>query len=205
MRKKYTQLALAMAVVHAKDGDKADLTPRAPLQLVIGGDPRQPVNTKDPHRALDLNDHIINFLNENTIEEDVVVGQKEELPELKYDDKGVAIPRKGKPKMVPVTEKRTRTLYAADVLASKAWQEKFNAYMKAKGQTVQIDCGDKIVHWKSHDMVRGEQRKKIAEAFTLFRTAYEAKGSPACRTRPDPDARRALRLPDPQPRIPVPA
>jgi hypothetical protein len=75
VRKKYTQLALATAVVFAKDGEKADLTPRAPLTLVIGGDPRKPVNTKDPNRALDLNDHIINFLNGNTLEEDVVVGQ----------------------------------------------------------------------------------------------------------------------------------
>jgi hypothetical protein len=177
VRRKYTQLALATAVVFAKDGEKADLTPRAPLKLVIGGDPRKPVNTKDSNRTLDLNDHIINFLNDNTLEEDVVVGQKEELPELKYDSKGIAIPPpKGKRKMIPVTEKRTRTLYAADVIASKAWQEKFNAYLKAHGQTVQIDCGDKIVHWKSHDMVRGERHKKIAEAFKMFRTAYEAKG-----------------------------
>jgi hypothetical protein len=179
VRKKYTQLALAAAVVFAKDGPKADLSARELIKLSISGDPRKPVNTKDPSRPLDLNDHIINFLNEHTLEEDVVVGQKEELPELKYDDKGVAIPApkaKGKPKMVPVTEKRTRTLYAADVIASKALQEKFNAYMKEKGQTVQIDSGEKVVHWKSRDMVRGEPYKKVLEAYKLFKTAYEAKG-----------------------------
>ena len=179
VRKKYTQLALAAAVVFAKDGPKADLSARELIKLSIGGDPRKPVNTKDPSRPLDLNDHIINFLNENTVVEDVVVGQKEELPELKYDDKGVAIPApkaKGKPKMIPITEKRTRTLYAADVIASKAWQEKFNAYLQAKGQSVQIDSGEKVVHWNSHDMVRGEPYKKVVEAYKLFKTAYEAKG-----------------------------
>jgi len=173
----YRQLALAAAIVSAKQEVEADITPRPPLKLVINGDPRKPVDTKAPGRTLDMNDHIINFLNENTIEEDVVVGHKEVVPELKYDDRGIAIPSpKRKPKKVAITEKRTRTLYAADVLAGKALQEKFNAYMKAKGQTVRIDCGERIVHWKSRDMVRGEQYKKIKEAYLLFRTAYEAKG-----------------------------
>ena len=52
---------------------EADITPREPLKLVINGDPRKPIDTKEPGRTLDLNDHIINFLNDNTIEEDVVV------------------------------------------------------------------------------------------------------------------------------------
>ncbi len=179
VRKKYTQLALATAVVFGADANKADLTPRTPLKLSIGGDPRKPVNTKDANRTLDLNDHIINFLNDNTLQEDIVVGHKEELPELKYDGNGVAIPApktKGKPKMVPITEKQTRSLYAADVIANPEWQKKFNAYMKEKGQTVQIDSGDRLVHWNSHDMVRGEDHKKVAEAYNLFKTAYEAKG-----------------------------
>jgi len=174
---KYRQLALAAAIVHVKQGLEVDITPRPPLKLVINGDPRKPVDTKEPGRTLDMNDHIINFLNDNTIEEDVVVGYKKVLPELKYDERGVAIPApKRKPKKVAVTEKRTRTLYAADVLASKALQEKFNAYMKAKGQAVRIDCGERVIHWNSHDMVHGEEYKKIKEAYLLFRTAYEAKG-----------------------------
>jgi len=174
---KYRQLALAAAIVSVKMDMQADITPREPLKLVIPGDPRKPVDTKAPGRTRDLNDHIINFLNENTIEEDVVVGHKEVPPELKYDERGVAIPApKRKPKKVAITEKRTRSLYAADVLASKALQEKFNATMKAKGQTVKIDCGERVIHWKSRDAVRGEQYKKIKEAYLLFRTAYEAKG-----------------------------
>jgi len=70
----YRQLALATAIVSAKRAFAADITPRAPLKLVINGDRRQPVNTREPGRELDKNDHIINFLNENTIEEEVVVG-----------------------------------------------------------------------------------------------------------------------------------
>lgn len=179
VRKKYTQLALAMAVAAAKEGPRADLSPRPPLVLQIGGDPRKLVNTKDQNRTLDVNDHIVNFLNEHTVEEEVVVGQKEEVPELKYDDKGVAIPapaRKGKPKLVPVTEKRTRTLHAADVIASPELQQKFNAYMEEKGQDVRIDCGDRVVHWKSGNMVRGEPYQRVLAAFKLFKAAYEAKG-----------------------------
>jgi len=137
----------------------------------------RPINTREPGRTLDLNDHIINFLNDNAIEEEVVVGHKMVLPELKYDKRGIAIPApKRKPKKVAVTEKRKRTLYAADVIASKALQEKFNAYMKSKGQTVQIDCGERVVHWKSRNMVRGQANKNIDAALRLFRTAYQAKG-----------------------------
>ena len=177
VRKDYTQLCLALAVVHAAEGPQADLKPRDSLKLVIPGDPRQPVDTTDPKRKLDRNDHIINFLNSITIEEDVVTGQKEEMPPLKYDDKGIAIPppKNAKPIKVPITEKRKRTLHAADVIASRALQEKFNACMKEHGEDVSINCGDQIVHWKSTAAVKAE-RKAINDAFVLFRTAYEEKG-----------------------------
>jgi len=175
---KYHQLALATAIVHAKQETDVDGTPRQPLKLVIGGDPRKRVNTKDPGRTLDKNDHIINFLNDNTIEEDVVTGYKEELPELKYDERGIAIPapKRKKPKKVPVIEKRTRSLYACDVMASKALQTRFNAYMTSRGHPVDIDCGDRVIHWKSRDAVHRQARRNIAAAFKLFRDAYEAKG-----------------------------
>ena len=175
----YRQLALAAAVVSAKLDEQADITPRKPLKLVIGGDPRKPVDTKEPGRTPDRNDHIIDFLNENTVEEEIVVGHTNVLPELKYDERGVAIPapKKQKPKKVPITEKRVRALYAADVLASTNLQQRFNAYMKAKGhEDVQVECGERVVHWKSREMVRGEPNKKINEAYLLFRGAYEAKG-----------------------------
>ena len=174
----YRQLALATAIVSAKRAFAADITPRAPLKLVINGDRRQPVNTREPGRELDKNDHIINFLNENTIEEEVVVRHREVVPEPKYDERGIAIPApKGKkPKRVPVIDKRRRPLYACDVMAGKALQERFNAYMKSKGHPVELDCGDRVIHWNSHDAVHGQQRKNIAAACKLFRAAYEAKG-----------------------------
>ena len=174
---KYRQLALAAALVSAKEGMEAGIKPRKPLKLVISGDPRKLVDTKEQGRTLDMNDHIINFLNEHTIEEEVLVDSRG-VPELRYDKKGIAIPSPKKPKRKKgqATKKRTRSLYAADVLASRELQAKFNAYMKSRGHDVRIDCGERIVHWKSRDMVRGEQYRKVNEAYLLFRRAYEAKG-----------------------------
>lgn len=177
VRRRYTQLALANAVVHAREAASADLSERPPLKLVIAGDPRNPVNTKDPSRPLDLNDHIINFLNDHApIEEEVVIGHREELPELKYDDKGVAIPTKAKPKRVPVKEMRKRPITAADVMASKGLQDDFNAYMKEKGCDVRIDCGDRVIHRNRTEMIRGPEAPPILAAYRMFRAAYEAKG-----------------------------
>jgi len=63
----YRQLALAMAIVHAEQGPQANLQPRAPLRLNIPACPLKPINTKELGRTLDVNDHIINFLNGNEI------------------------------------------------------------------------------------------------------------------------------------------
>ncbi|MFT5126969.1 MAG: hypothetical protein ACI8W8_000567 [Rhodothermales bacterium] len=168
----YQQLALAAAIVLVKQAQPADITPRPPLSLQIGGDPRQPVETNTPERPLDKYDHIINFLNANSIEEKAIVGHKE--AELKYDARGIAI--KSKQKKVPIVEKKSRTLYAADVLASKELQAKFNAYMAEMGHPVNIDSGDRLIHWKSIDAVKGAAGKQVSAAYRLFREAYEAKG-----------------------------
>lgn len=183
VREEYTQFALALAVVHSNRATTADITPREPMKLVIPGDPRVPVDTKAKDRPLDVNDHIINFLEDHApVVEDVVVGKKEEIPELKYDDKGIAIPAPKKPVMVNITEKRSRTLTAADVFASRALQEEFNAYMAAHGQKVEIDCGDKVIFPKQSQMIKGPYAKGISAAYKLFRAAYEAKGRlPAAR------------------------
>jgi hypothetical protein len=169
----YHQLSLAGAVVATKQAVEPDLSPRQPLVLHIGGDPRVPVETNTPERPLDKHDHIINFLNLHQIEEEVVVSQQES--ELKYDERGIAIPQTGK-KQEPVMEKRRRSLYASDVLASKDLQAKFNAYMAEMGHPTDIDCGDKLVHWDGKDAVHGDARKAVTAAYRLFRDAYEAKG-----------------------------
>ena len=177
VRKKYTQLALAMAVVHAETGPQANLAPRAPLKLAILPCPLKPVNTKESGRALDLNDHIINFLNEHFIE-DVPADRKwmKEMQELVYDSNGVALPNAATTATNVATAKVKRSLTAADVMASAALQKEFNAYMLAHGQTVQINCGDHVIFPDRHEAVGKAEGKPILEAFHLFKTAYEAKG-----------------------------
>lgn len=190
VRRDYPQLALAFAIADSyrapsdkasgwNDGDGAagngalpDIHPRPPLELHIPGDPRVRVDTKATDRPLDRDDHIVNFLEDHApIEVEVTTT---ELPPLEYDEKGVAKPR-GKP--VKVKKKVTRGLIGADVIASKALQDEFNAYMKGVGQDVALDCGDKIVHWQSTEAVGDEAlRKRIAAAHELFHTAYRNKG-----------------------------
>ncbi len=174
--KKYNQLALAMSILCVKQHLPADISYRTPMQLNISGDPRKPVNTKDTSRQLDMNDHIINFLNDNTIDEEVVIGYEEEPDEIRYDSRGIAIPAPKKKGKTPVKQIQRRSLYAADIIASRELQEKFNLYMSSKGYDVNINCGEKIIHWNSHDMVRGEQYKSIKQAYDLFLNAYYEKG-----------------------------
>ncbi len=191
VRRDYTQLALAFAINgsyqspkkkasgwndgdgEAPSGELPDVSLRPPLSLVIPGDPRVRVDTKAPSRALDRDDHIINFL-EDHAEIEVEV-QTKELPPLEYDEKGVAKPR-GKP--VDVTKKLRRGLVGADVIASASLQAEFNEYMKAHGHPdVQLDCGERVVHWKSTEAVGDDAlRKRIAAAHELFHAAYRAKG-----------------------------
>jgi hypothetical protein len=174
---KYRQLALAVALVSAKEGMEADISPRDPLKIIIPDDPRKLVNTKGLGRKMDVNDHIINFLNDYTIEEKVLLDSNKRS-KLKYDSRGIAIASSDDKKIDSQlgSETRTRSLYASDVLASQELQSKFNSYMESKGLDISIDCGEKIVHWDSKAMVRGESYRKINEAYALFRQAYEAKG-----------------------------
>ncbi|MDB4721131.1 hypothetical protein OAF65_05380 [Verrucomicrobiales bacterium] len=173
----YRHLALAAALVSAKEGMEADISPRDPLKIIIPDDPRKLIDTKGPGQKMDVNDHIINFLNDHTIEEKVLLDPNKRS-KLKYDDRGIAIPSSDDKKKEGelTTETRTRSLYASDVLASQELQSKFNSYMESKGLDISIDCGEKIIHWDSKAMVRGESYRKINEAYALFRQAYEAKG-----------------------------
>ncbi len=199
VRRTHPQLALAFAVDAASRAHRAEASPwndgdveprgdqlpdvgvRQQLVLTIPPDPRQPVDTKDASRPLDRDDHVVNFLEDHApIEVEV---ETRELPPLEYDDKGVAKPRG---KAVVARKKVTRGLVAADVIASAALQDEFNAYMAAKGHAdVRIECGDRAVHWFSTEAIAdAEQRKRIAAAHELFQAAYRAKGRmPAQRDR----------------------
>jgi hypothetical protein len=199
VRRDYTQLALAFAMQdsYAKrgelgtpwndaDGTRApetlpDVAPRTPLALEIPGDPRVRVDTKDPSRPLDRDDHIVNFLEDHPeIEEEVEV---KELPPLEYDERGIAKPQRA---AVSVKKLVKRPLRAADVIASRALQQEFNEYMAAHGHPeVKIDCGDRAVHWGSTAAISDKSlRERIAAAHELFHGAYRAKGRmPAARDR----------------------
>jgi hypothetical protein len=199
VRRDYTQLALAFAIQdsYARRGEQGtpwndadgakppdalpDVSPRAPLSLEIPGDPRVRVDTKDASRPLDRDDHIINFLEDHPeIEEEIEV---KELPPLEYDERGIAKPQRD---AVSVKKKISRPLRAADVIASRALQEEFNAHMAAHGHPdIRIDCGERAVHWGSTAAISEKPlRERIAAAHELFHTAYRSKGRmPAARDR----------------------
>ena len=199
VRRDYTQLALAFAIQDSyalrgasgtpwndADGAKTpdalpDVSARTPLDLVIPADPRVKIDTKDPSRPLDRDDHIINFLEDHPeIEEEIEV---KELPPLEYDERGIAKPQRA---AVSVKKKVNRPLRAADVIASRALQQEFNAYMAAHGHPeLAIDCGERAVFWGSTAAIPDKSlRERIAEAHELFHDAYRAKGRmPAARDR----------------------
>jgi hypothetical protein len=200
VREDYPQLALAFAIEGSfvgprsvapgwNDGDPSplgdalpDISPRPPLELVISGDPRVPVDVNDPARPLDRNDRIIAFL-ESHPEIEVEIEVMEPAP-LEYDERGIAKTR-GKPVRATRTERRRP--YAADVIASASLQKEFNAYLAAHGHPeVSIDCGDRVVHWRSTEAVDDRDlRARIKAAHDLFHDAYRAKGRmPAERDRP---------------------
>jgi len=198
VREAYPQLALAFAIEGSYAGPRAiapgwndgepsppglpDVTPRPRLELAIPSDPRVAVDTKDPTRPLDRNDHIVNFLEDHP-EIEVEVEVREPAP-LEYDERGIAKPA-GKPVRAIRTERRRP--YAADVIASAELQAEFNAYLAARGHPeVSIDCGDRRVHWRSTAAIDdAELRARIKAAHDLFHDAYRAKGRmPAERDRP---------------------
>jgi len=198
VRSDYPQLAIAFAMQSSyrapskkasgwNDGDAADanaplpdITERPRLQLVMPSDPRVRIDTLDTTRALDRDDHIINFLEDHAPIEVEVTSKA--LPPLEYDDKGVA---KKRGEAITVTRKVSRALVGADVIASPGLQQEFHSYMAAHGHDIALDCGNQIVHWASIDAVQDQAlRARIATAHELFHTAYRNKGRmPAARDR----------------------
>lgn len=207
VRQDYPQLAVAFAIQNSyraltgkaggwndadaavSQGDLPDLAPRAPLVLTIPQDPRVPANLADAAYAQSVPHVIVRFLEDHTpisIEETT-----RELAPLEYDDKGIAKPRGER---VEVTRTVQRPLYAADVIASAELQREFNACMAAHGHPeVQVECGDKVVFWKSTDAVADEAlRARIKGAHKLFEDAYRATGRMPAARDPSPTASQSM-------------
>jgi hypothetical protein len=162
VRQKHLQLALGITDAQAHLVDPATLAnpaqgislqERGLFKLEIKRHPCEKVDTHPKDRPLDINDHIINFLEDNPVitEKKVVKeenGQKTET-----------------------VEKQSRPLHAYEVYSNPEQVKKFNAYMTERGFKMELDCGNgKIIpsHWGGG--------RDIVKAYKLFRTAYEAKG-----------------------------
>ena len=65
VRTRYTQLGAGHGSGACQPGDGGQRPRHEPIKLTIPSRPLRPVNTKDPHRTLDVNDHIINFLTDH--------------------------------------------------------------------------------------------------------------------------------------------
>lgn len=161
VRIKHNQLALCITDLYSGRVDPAtmsdpelgiSLQERGLLELKIPACPLVRVDTHPKDRPLDLNDHIINFLEENPV-----------VPERK-----VTKVVDGK-KVVEIEKLPARPAHAWEVMSSPALQEKFNGSMQAHGQDVSIDCGDSINPWS-------KKAGNIMKAYRMFKTAYEEKG-----------------------------
>ncbi|MCP5537821.1 MAG: discoidin domain-containing protein [Akkermansiaceae bacterium] len=185
VRKKYTQLALSMSVAESHLGKTANLEARPPLKLVIPPNPLKGVDTRDPNRELDLNDHIINFMIENGSEYEVKIQPTKMVKVDNASDPGKPLMKEVPDPDAPVKiEKRKRPLVAWQVMASKELQEKFNQYMESKGEEYRInDC----VSPRRNSLIRdAKARNYLMGVFNVFKKAYIEKGLLPARRDPRP-------------------
>lgn len=122
--RRYKSWLLAAAVKNANRGPNADITPRLPLKLVIPGDPRRPLNTRDPSRTLDVNDAIINFLEENKIVASDVMYEPEWQTKFNaaMAEKGFPVRVDCSMKLGPGTPKEKRERLAKVMVAYRIFQ-----------------------------------------------------------------------------------
>jgi len=152
-------LVLATVMLHAAQVDLGNpeafphvrLQERPPLTVAIPECPLVKVDTHPTDRPFDINDHIINFMEEEEVLED------------------------GKVIAVKPREKHIR---ACDIVASRALQIEFNAYMQRKiGDFKPLDCGDNELHWKYGGVSwRLPHKTEHSRAWKMFYEAYTAKG-----------------------------
>lgn len=162
VRKHHLQLALAMtdAYAHLVDpltlsnpAQGISLAERSPLKLEIKRHACVRVDTRAKDRPLDINDHIVNFL-----EDHPVTVEKKVVSEVDG-------------KKMETLEKSTRPLFAYEVYSNPERVKQFNDYMTGRGFKMELDCGKGPlipVHWGGG--------RDIVKAYKLFRNAYEAKG-----------------------------
>ena len=191
VRREYTNLALAFAMQGSyvewredagpwNDGDVdrppatlPEVTARTPIELVVPGDPRVPATMPPPGPDSTVHELVIAFLEGHApIEVEMIV---EEPPPLEYDERGIAKPTAPSSR---VMRKVVRPLVGADVIASRALQQEFNAFMAAHGRAeIVLDCGDGVVSWMSTAAVADPAlRERIRRAHELFHEAYKATG-----------------------------
>lgn len=162
VRRRHLQLALAITDAHAGLVDPATLSnsekgislaQRGPLKLEIKRYPCERVDTRAKDRPLDMNDHIINFLEDRT-----VVTTNRVVKETDGQ------------KIETVTT-NSRPTYAYEVYSNPELLKQFNAYMTAHGFPMDLDCGTGSIvpgHWGGG--------RDVTKAYKIFRTAYEEKG-----------------------------
>ncbi len=175
------QLALAAAVVHADKGPWTDTSPRKPMKLEIPTCALKPVDTRDKKRELDVNDHIINFLNE-----DYKLYRKTAPRHIK-DGCISAFRFRGADDLPD-----PKGLTATDVIKDDGLKDALTDYLKKKGTPVEFPHG-------------GVETPATYKNFETLHNAYVAKGLlPGDRDpRPTP-AQRLLYLAQIAPHSPFP-
>lgn len=168
MVREYTQLALAASVLNEGKGREADLTPRKPMKLVIPPCPLSPVDTRDKKRTLDVNDHIINFLNEDY--KSYHVFNTDKNPRHKKDAAVAAFHFSDvMPLGLSTNFAKPRGLIASDVIKDDVLKDHLMDYLRKKGTPLNIPHG-------------GLESSATYTNFNIFHDAYVAKGLlPGCR------------------------
>jgi hypothetical protein len=151
-------VVLATVMLHAAEVDPANpealphvsLEPREPMAVKIPESTMDKVNTRPTDRPLDINDHIINFMEE----EEVVENGK-----------------------VVSTKLRDEPIRACDIVASNALQKAFNTYMQGKVEGFKpLVCGESL-NWRYGGVSwRLPERGELGRAWNLFYEAYTTKG-----------------------------
>lgn len=159
--RKYAQLGLAAARLHgpavrldAKESESFSLADRPLFKVVIPPSPLVKVDTHPKDRPLDVNDHIINFLEE---EETVAKGADGQE--------------------ITVVKPRNPVLTAGQLVSSLKLQAAFNAYMARKSPGfAPIDCGDDKIHHHVEPIWVDPYSARLHRASEVFAGAYVAKG-----------------------------